>query len=148
MEPGFHSLKVIHGQELHTAVGIGDGFAMYIVENPSLVSLGGLQNLSSIEGLNVIDTSVDDATVGEAPASAARVAVADDAEGLSTEKGAGRVYIVQNEKLCYAHKLDCTYLYSTYLPTLSSMYPSKEYFLWHLPLLRVSFMPVKPGCEP
>ena len=144
---------------------------MYIVENPSLVSLGGLQNLSSIEGLNVIDTSVDDATVGEAPASATRVTVEDDAEGLSTEKGAGRVYIVQNEKLCYAHKLDCTYLYSTYLPTLSSMCIYKldcTYLVQYLPayavfnvsierifsvvfappLLRVSFMPVKPGCEP
>jgi hypothetical protein len=42
-------LKVVHGEALYEAE-VGTGFAMYIVENEALESLGGLQNMSSIEG--------------------------------------------------------------------------------------------------
>lgn len=73
-EPGFENLKAIHGEILYTAPGVGDGFALYLSQNSGLLSLGGLQNLTSVAG--------------------------------NRTRGLGRAYIVQNDQLCWASKMD------------------------------------------
>lgn len=51
---GFRSLQRIRGQQLYTAVTGEGGFALYILNNPLLTTLEGLQSLTEIRGNDVL----------------------------------------------------------------------------------------------
>lgn len=98
-ELGFQNLKAIHGDELLSIPGLGDGFSMYIVENAKLTTLGGFQNITTIEGVVPGSQQV----VAYGPETTGKN---ESQKGNPSQKGKGRVYIAQNEELCYTTKMD------------------------------------------